>query len=160
MSLRLLTAGESHGPGLSAILEGIPAGLPLTPEPINHDLARRQEGYGAGARMKIEQDAVRLLGGVMEGLTTGAPVALWIEEPRSQTLERQDCSAFHHSAPRACRPERGGQIWLQRPAPSPGTRLSPQHRGPRGCWRRVPYPAGPVWHHYWRVCERDREHTG
>ena len=79
MSLRLLTAGKSHGPGLTAILEGIPAGLPLTPESINHDLARRQEGYGAGARMKIEQDAVRLLGGVMEGLTTGAPVALWIE---------------------------------------------------------------------------------
>ena len=77
--LRFLTAGESHGPSLTAILEGMPAGLPLTPEIIDKELARRQKGYGAGARMKIEKDAVRILGGVMAGETTGAPIALLVE---------------------------------------------------------------------------------
>jgi len=79
MSLRFLTAGESHGPGLTAILEGLPAGLPLDPEILNHELARRQAGYGAGPRMKLEQDRAQILGGVMAGLTTGAPLALYIE---------------------------------------------------------------------------------
>ena len=79
MPLRFLTAGESHGPALNAILDGLPAGLPLNPLTINLDLARRQHGYGAGPRMKLETDAVRILGGVMEGLTTGAPLALQIE---------------------------------------------------------------------------------
>jgi chorismate synthase len=79
MGLRFLTAGESHGPGLVAILEGLPAGLALSPEVIDRQLARRQHGYGVGPRMKIEQDSVRFLGGVMEGATTGAPLALWIE---------------------------------------------------------------------------------
>lgn len=77
--LRLLTAGESHGPSLTAILDGIPAGLPLAPEIINQELARRQQGYGAGGRMKIERDTVRILGGVMGGETTGAPLALLVE---------------------------------------------------------------------------------
>ena len=79
MTLRFLTAGESHGPALVAILEGLPAGLALTCELIDHDLARRQQGVGAGARMKIEHDQVRILGGVMAGMTTGAPLALLIE---------------------------------------------------------------------------------
>ena len=79
MSLRFLTSGESHGPALLAILEGIPAGLPLSAGDIDRDLARRQQGYGAGPRMKIEQDHVQLLGGVMEGQTIGAPLALLIE---------------------------------------------------------------------------------
>ncbi len=79
MSLKLLTAGESHGPALTAILEGVPAGIPLSPQVIDRDLARRQQGYGAGPRMKLERDTARILGGVMEGLTTGAPIALLIE---------------------------------------------------------------------------------
>ena len=80
MPLRFLTAGESHGPGLVAILEGMPAGLPLDPQQhIDPELARRQQGYGRGPRMHIEQDRVRLLSGVLEGRTTGAPIALWIE---------------------------------------------------------------------------------
>ena len=79
MKLKFLTAGESHGPALVAILDGLPAGLPLTPEVINHDLARRQQGYGAGPRMKIEHDEARILGGVMAGITTGAPLAIMIE---------------------------------------------------------------------------------
>jgi chorismate synthase len=78
MPLRLLTAGESHGPGLTAILDGLPAGLPLNEDIINQQLARRQRGYGSGARMKLELDRVQLLGGVMEGLTTGAPLGFFI----------------------------------------------------------------------------------
>ncbi len=77
--LRFLTSGESHGPGLTAILEGMPAGLSLSADDLALDLARRQTSYGAGGRMKIEQDAARLLGGVMAGQTTGAPIALFIE---------------------------------------------------------------------------------
>ena len=78
MSLRFLTAGESHGPALTAILEGLPAGLPITPELIAVDLGRRQRGAGSGGRMAIEQDQAQILGGVMEGRTTGAPVSLLI----------------------------------------------------------------------------------
>ena len=78
-NLRFLTAGESHGPALTAILDGLPAGLPLASEMIDGELARRQQGYGAGPRMKLEHDQARILGGVMEGLTTGAPLALSIE---------------------------------------------------------------------------------
>jgi chorismate synthase len=79
MSLRFLTAGESHGPGLTAILEGLPAGLPLDEDLLAADLLRRQQGYGAGPRMKLESDHARITGGVLEGKTTGAPLALWIE---------------------------------------------------------------------------------
>ncbi|MBV6450346.1 MAG: Chorismate synthase [Anaerolineales bacterium] len=79
MPLRFLTAGESHGPALTAILEGIPAGLHLNAEIINKELARRQKGYGSGGRMKIEKDFVQILGGVMAGETTGAPIAMLVE---------------------------------------------------------------------------------
>ena len=74
--LRFLTAGESHGPALTAILEGMIAGLPVTAEMIDRDLARRQAAYGAGGRMKIEKDHVRITAGVAAGRTTGAPVGL------------------------------------------------------------------------------------
>jgi chorismate synthase len=76
--LRFLTAGESHGPYITAILEGMPAGVPVTPDRINVDLTRRQVGFGSGGRMKIESDRVELSGGVMAGLTTGGPVAMKI----------------------------------------------------------------------------------
>ncbi|MBI5352753.1 MAG: chorismate synthase [Chloroflexi bacterium] len=79
MPLRFLTAGESHGPALTAILDGLPAGLILSPEIINKELARRQQGYGSGGRMKIEKDTVQILGGVMNGETTGAPIALLVQ---------------------------------------------------------------------------------
>jgi len=79
MPLRFLTAGESHGPALIAILDGMPAGLPLDIEIIDREMRRRQKGYGAGARMKIEQDSAILLSGVMEGQTTGAPLAFQID---------------------------------------------------------------------------------
>ncbi|MFO3798011.1 MAG: chorismate synthase, partial [Anaerolineales bacterium] len=78
MPLRYLTAGESHGPALITILDGMVAGLALTPEPINRELARRQRGFGRGGRMSIEKDEVEILAGVMGGYTTGAPLALFI----------------------------------------------------------------------------------
>jgi len=79
MSLRFLTAGESHGPAITAILEGLPAGLPLSAEIINRELMRRQQGYGSGPRMKIEKDEVVILSGVLDGKSTGAPITLMIE---------------------------------------------------------------------------------
>src|SRR5436190_13805560 len=79
MALRFTTAGESHGPGLTAVLEGLPAGLELRPEDIDRDLARRQLGHGRGGRMKIEKDRAAVRGGVRHGKTLGSPVAMWIE---------------------------------------------------------------------------------
>lgn len=78
MTLRYLTAGESHGPGLCAIAEGFPAGLHLDLPQVDADLARRQKGYGRGGRMKIEKDAAQFLAGIRGGVTTGAPIALVI----------------------------------------------------------------------------------
>ncbi|HEY1360394.1 MAG TPA: chorismate synthase [Thermoleophilaceae bacterium] len=78
MSLRFTTAGESHGPGLTAIVEGLPAGLELTPEDVDGDLARRQLGHGRGGRMKIESDRAEVYAGVRHGHTLGSPVALRI----------------------------------------------------------------------------------
>jgi chorismate synthase len=77
--LRFLTAGESHGPALSCIVEGLPAGLPISIDAINNDLRRRQTGYGAGGRMKIEQDRVQITGGIVNGKTIGAPVGMLVE---------------------------------------------------------------------------------
>ena len=76
--LRFLTSGESHGPALVAILDGMPAGLPLLASDIDAELVRRQHGYGRGGRMKIEQDRVVLLSGVRHGRTIGSPIALQI----------------------------------------------------------------------------------
>lgn len=76
--LRFTTAGESHGPALTVILEGIPAGLPLRADDVDADLARRQMGYGRGRRMQIERDQVDFQGGVRAGETTGAPIAMRI----------------------------------------------------------------------------------
>jgi chorismate synthase len=76
MTLRYLTAGESHGPGLCAIAEGFPAGLTIDFALVDGDLARRQKGYGRGGRMKIEKDQAQFLAGLRGGLTTGAPIAL------------------------------------------------------------------------------------
>jgi chorismate synthase len=78
MALRLITAGESHGPGLTCIIEGFPAGLMLDRDELNRDLARRQLGHGRGGRMKIERDQVQVTGGVRHGRTLGGPVALQV----------------------------------------------------------------------------------
>lgn len=76
--LRLLTAGETHGPALTVLLDGLPAGIPVDRAAIDSDLKRRQGGYGRGGRMKIESDAVEITGGVRHGLTLGGPVSLLI----------------------------------------------------------------------------------
>src|SRR5580658_6339831 len=78
MALRLITAGESHGPGLTCVVEGLPAGLELHPEDLNGDMARRQLGHGRGGRMKIERDAAEVTAGVRHGLTLGGPIALQV----------------------------------------------------------------------------------
>jgi chorismate synthase len=78
MALRLITAGESHGPGLTCIVEGLPAGLQLRAEDLNEDMARRQLGHGRGGRMKIERDAAEVTGGVRHGRTLGGPVAIQV----------------------------------------------------------------------------------
>lgn len=98
--LRWLTSGESHGPRLTAIVEGIPAGMPLLADEIDHDLARRQRGYGRGGRMKIETDRVALAGGVRGGETLGSPIAMSIENRDHQNwLDRMA------AAPMAATPE-------------------------------------------------------
>ncbi|MDQ4095225.1 MAG: chorismate synthase [Actinomycetota bacterium] len=86
--LRYLTAGESHGPGLVAILEGLPAGLPIAIKDIQDELARRRHGYGRGPRMKIEKDALEVLSGVRAGLTLGSPLAILIKNTEWEKWSR------------------------------------------------------------------------
>ncbi|HVQ88306.1 MAG TPA: chorismate synthase [Actinomycetes bacterium] len=91
--LRWLTAGESHGPALVGILEGMPAGVSVTTDRIQRELARRRLGHGRGARMAFEQDAVRIIGGVRHGLTMGGPVAIEVgntEWPKWETVMSAD----------------------------------------------------------------------
>ena len=76
---RFFTAGESHGKGLTIIVEGLPAGMPLSEADIARDLGRRQGGYGRGGRMKIESDHAEITAGVRHGLTLDSPLAMWIQ---------------------------------------------------------------------------------
>ncbi|MEO7404182.1 MAG: chorismate synthase, partial [Burkholderiales bacterium] len=76
--LRFTTAGESHGPALISVLEGMPAGLPLLAEHVNDELARRQQGYGRGRRMQIETDRMEFLSGVRAGETLGSPISMMV----------------------------------------------------------------------------------
>jgi chorismate synthase len=86
--MRFLTAGESHGPGVIALIDGVPAGLAVSPAEIDADLRRRQLGYGRGGRQKIERDEVRITGGIRQGRTTGAPIALQILNRDAVNWER------------------------------------------------------------------------
>ena len=88
--LRFLTAGESHGPQLTAIIDGIPAGLPLSQADIDGELARRQIGYGSGGRMQIERDQAQITSGVMNGKTTGAPIALTVDNRDFKNWKEKD----------------------------------------------------------------------
>ena len=90
--LRYVTAGESHGPAIIAILEGIPAGLTVTNEDIDRDLARRQGGYGRGGRMKIEKDQVAILSGIYNESTIGSPIGLLIKNADATMSEKPDIS--------------------------------------------------------------------
>ncbi len=94
MTLRFLTAGESHGPALTAILDGFPAGMSLSEKDINKDLARRQAGVGSGGRMKIETDQAKILSGVMASLTTGAPISILIENADHVKWKGKPVTAF------------------------------------------------------------------
>ena len=97
--LRFLTAGESHGPALTTVIEGIPAGLPLDAEVINHDLLRRQRGYGAGPRMKIERDQIIILSGVMDGVTIGSPISLKLDNLNHEQWQGKTVDAFTSPRP-------------------------------------------------------------
>jgi chorismate synthase len=88
-SFRFLTAGESHGKGLVSIAEGMVAGLPLEEHHINKELKRRQQGYGRGGRMKIEDDKVEIIAGVRHGFTTGSPIALFITNRDWENWQRE-----------------------------------------------------------------------
>jgi chorismate synthase len=91
--LRFLTAGESHGPCLTAILDGMPAGVPIDFERLQKDLARRQHGYGRGGRMQIEQDQAKILSGVRHGVTLGSPITLQLEN-KDWSNWKQEMSAY------------------------------------------------------------------
>ncbi|MGH2717936.1 MAG: chorismate synthase, partial [Actinomycetota bacterium] len=86
--IRYLTAGESHGPALSLIVEGLPAGIPIQTKRIADELARRRLGFGRGPRMKIEQDNLELIGGVRFGRSIGSPIALVIRNSEWAKWER------------------------------------------------------------------------
>jgi chorismate synthase len=107
VALSLTTAGESHGPGLTCIVEGLPAGLEVRAEDLNEDMARRQLGHGRGGRMKIERDRAEVTGGIRHGRTLGSPVALWVanrdyanwEERMSPWPVAQDVTEVHLPRP-------------------------------------------------------------
>jgi chorismate synthase len=88
--LRFLTAGESHGPSLTALLEGFPAGLPLAGSDLAADMGRRKTGAGSGDRMQIEDDSLRITGGVLAGKTTGAPIAVVIPNKDFASWDKQE----------------------------------------------------------------------
>jgi len=100
--MRYITAGESHGPQLTAIIEGLPAGLVVSIEEIDRQLFRRQQGYGRGDRMKIEQDRAEILSGVRWGRTLGSPVTLAIKNRDWETGWRR------------CRPWQSMMAWRKR----------------------------------------------
>ena len=148
--LRWLTAGESHGPALVAILEGLPAGVRVTTDDIADALARRRLGYGRGARMKFEQDEVELLGGVRHGLTLGGPVAIRIgntEWPKWETVMAADPvdprdarragpqRAADPAAARPRRPGRDAEVRLRRRPAGARAGQRPRDRRPGGARR-------------------------
>ncbi len=107
---RFTTAGESHGRALVAIVEGLPAGMPVDVELINHELKRRQLGYGRGARMKIEQDRVEILSGVRHGLTLGSPLAMMIDNK-----DWANWTEVMSVEPQALAPEKSRRVKRPRP---------------------------------------------
>ena len=144
--LRWLTAGESHGPALTATLEGLPAGVAITSDDIRAQLARRRLGYGRGARMAFEQDAVEVLGGVRHGLTLGSPVSVvvhntewpkWTEvmspdpvDPEVLAEAARDRAADAPAA-RPCRSGRHAEVRLRRRPAGAGARVGAGDRRPR-----------------------------
>ncbi len=109
--LRFFTAGESHGPALSLIVDGLPAGVPVLAEQVDADLRRRQGGHGRGGRMQIEADAVEILGGVRHGRSLGSPVAFLI-----RNRDHANWSDVMSPFPQARRPASGGPSSTRGPA--------------------------------------------
>src|SRR6266478_5812350 len=107
---RFTTAGESHGRALVAIVEGLPAGMPLNVDQINHELKRRQQGYGRGGRMKIEQDHVEILSGVRHGLTLGSPLSMMIDNK-----DWANWTELMAAEPREIAPEKSRRVKRPRP---------------------------------------------
>ncbi|WP_270279496.1 chorismate synthase [Vagococcus bubulae] len=109
--MRYITAGESHGPELTAIIEGLPAGLPLTADDINKELIRRQTGYGRGGRMIIETDRVRITSGLRHGKTLGSPITLVVENKDwknwTKVMGIEDVPEKQKSIRRVARPRPG-----------------------------------------------------
>src|SRR6204780_3335793 len=105
--LRFLTAGESHGPSLSVIVEGLPAGLAIDVEAIAGELARRRLGYGRGPRMRFERDELRLIGGVRHGRTLGSPVAIEILNSEWPKWEQEMSAAPGTPAQKQTKPRPG-----------------------------------------------------
>ena len=140
MSFRFVTAGESHGPGLTAIVEGLPAGLELRPEDVDADLARRQLGHGRGGRMKIEKDRAQVTAGVRHGRTLGSPVALRIENRDYAELGGADepmaggrgGGRGAPAAPRPRRPRRDPEVRPLRRAQRARARVRARDRRPGG----------------------------
>ena len=100
--MRYLTAGESHGPKLTAIIEGVPAGLTVSIEQINQELARRQGGYGRGGRMKIEKDQVEITSGLRHGKTLGSPLTMTVENKDWKNWQRIACRTRTPGIMRCC----------------------------------------------------------
>ena len=131
MSLRYFTAGESHGPGLTAVVEGFPAGVPVAIDAINRDLKRRMGGYGRGGRMKIEQDEAQIRSGVRWGESLGSPITLWIENRDWRNWEKK-------MSPRA--EDRDPNLAVTRPRPGHADRagaLKYNHRDVRNILERA-----------------------
>ncbi len=107
--LRFLTAGESHGKGLTGIIEGMPAGIPISKEEINRELKRRQQGYGRGGRMKIESDEVEIVSGIRWGKTVGSPITLFLKNRDWENWEKamNPDKAFEGMHPPVTRPRPG-----------------------------------------------------
>ena len=121
--LRWLTAGESHGPELIAVLEGLPAGVPVSLDAIRADLARRKLGYGRGARMKFEQDALDISGGVRHGSTLGSPIALrigntewpkWVDVMSAEPVEPEKLAGGRGAALTRPRPGHADLVGMQK----------------------------------------------
>ncbi len=106
--LRFLTAGESHGPGLVTIVEGLPKGLEFSAEGLDHELARRRLGHGRGGRMKVETDRLEILGGIRHGRTIGAPVAVVVRNAEADKWSRQmSVTPIDEAVGRVTRPRPG-----------------------------------------------------
>ena len=160
MALRWLTAGESHGEALVGIIEGVPAGVELTSDMVRDALARRRLGYGRGARMKFEEDRVRILGGVRHGLTQGGPVA--IEIANTEWPKWTDVMSSDPVDPKLIE-GRARNAALTRPRPvTPILRVCRSTTSLRlaRCWSAPPHcetatPCGS-----WRGCRADFEGSG